>query len=712
MKVSFASSAPAKKNKFDLSSFHMMTTDFGRTVPTNILELVQGDVVDVNLTSFFRMSPLAVPTYGNARFLTRAFFVPNRVIEPAWENFIRQAKDTTIKKTLLSFTNNEFVAYFFSGIFVSNSPVAVGSGNTFVVRVDDSSAECDISLDYLYGSSSPYTHKNYKFNFTDRGRWLYQVLQGLGYGLNWVYSEVSGAVGGDNTPFDMLPLRAFARCLYDYIYPSAYVDMQGFGWLFTEPDKYNTLDYHLNVVNSLLFAPYDQDHYTSCWQTINSVVANSQVYTSINSLGAAVRDSSGTTIHSDDDDVSVQQNNGAQVTTLSSISLRMLQSISDTLTRHNLVGTRFAERMKALFGFATQENKINQSIFLKSFVMDSNFQDVTNLAQVEGSVLGEMAGKGYSSGNGKLHFECSEYGYLIFITQVVPSIGYYQGRSHMTIARAPFEYYDGANDGITLAPVRNDELFADYQHNGDTYASIQSYGGNPAGVFGFSDFYQYYKHGRDYCTGDFRLGSRNQGLEAYHTLRILPQPSFNSKLELNASFLQVLPHDYDRIFAQMSSSSMLRWNSFSSNVNIVTDSDGRALALRGSNNSLYVVVYYTNNSYYRFLQPTEVADGVPVSRYMNAFGYFIGGNVYSYTDNTSAVFEIGGTRYTLSSSSISPELIGTIAGVSYDSNYDHFIGYMNFKVDAYRNMKSYSEAIPMFNKSGKEVTASYEGTQL
>ena len=710
------------RSEHDLSSFHIFTCDFGRTIPVNIIECIQGDKIDINLNSFFRMTPLVVPTFGNARFLTRSFFVPSRVVEPAWQNFIAESSDTTVKKTLLSFTNNEFVAYFFDGYVPTSGTLAptwnVGQGNTLVVRVDDNVDACDICLDYVYDNSGTTTHVHHKFNLTDRGRWILQVLQGLGYSLNWVYSTFTNAANGDATPFDMIPLRAFARCLYDYIYPSQYVQLQGVGWLFSEPTKYSTLKTHLDAIVSLLFAPYEQDVYTSAWDTMNNVVANSKSYSSENILGASIDNGTniGLRVDSNDDTTGILQNYNTNNATLSSQALMVIQRIADTLTRYNIVGTRFAERMKAIFGFNTKEDKINQSVFLKSFVMDSSLEAVPNLTQSEAYPLGELGGRGTCSDSGTLNFEASEHGYLIFITQIIPSIGYYQGRAPWTLARAPFEYYNPSFDGMYMSPLRNDELFADYQYQGRDFVQDVNYGLLPAGVYGFAPFYNQYKRGFDRVTGDFRLGSRNANLAAYHTMRILPQPSNTTPMYHNANFLQVMPYDYDRIFAQgINTDLTLDFYSVNSNVKILVLSDGRA-ALFSQGNKLMCM--YSNSTLSSIsLVEYNISLASVLYTYINQYGYAVVGTApgATYTSSANYTVIVNGNIYVATSGVLSPSytsLLSETIGASESKVNDHFIGYFNFRIKAHRNMLSFSDSIPMFDHSKRDVTTHYEGTQL
>ena len=140
--------------------------------------------------------------------------------------------------------------------------------------------------------------------------------------------------------------------------------------------------------------------------------------------------------------------------------------------------------------------------------------DVTSNVSNSETTMGEQAGKGYISGDGKLNYDVKEDGIILFLTKLVPSYGYVQGRKPWTIRKPNFfSLYNPEFDGLGNEAVRNDALFADYKSKA-IYESGQDYGGRPNGVFGFAQRYTFgYKSGHDYLAGDFRLSSRNVGLE-------------------------------------------------------------------------------------------------------------------------------------------------------------------------------------------------------
>ena len=572
MKITFNTAAKERKTDFPAESFHITTCDFGRTIVSNFYELEQGEKLHGDVKQFFRLSPLVVPTYGNAHVVTRAFCVPFRVVTPNWEAFWEDTADESLKKVQPYVTNDQLIKIFTNQMFSAGLSTAGDNGSY------------DFCL-YENGTTQYYL-------LTEKGRWLYQILLGLGFSINWSMQ--------DTTKLELRPVLAFMRCCYDWLYPSRWVMNLGIGGIFTH-DSWDEGDIQIifQALLDLLFVPYMQDNFNSAWVTFNSPsgnlesdIAGQSAYNPANGMHQVAYGTS-----------SIGIKNAGSENTLTAYGLRLMQAFSDIITRDNLAGSRFLERVKAAKGYVTQEQKHSYSEFLKSFGHSINLMDVTATTGNENQLLGEQAAKGYVNGDDKFVFEAKEHCYIIFITQVMPSIGYYQGRKPWTIYKdSRFKYYREELDSVGFEPLRNDQLFAEFLHTNGVWSEYIANGGKPDGIFGFQPRYNEYKHGYDFMTGDFRLRSRAIGAPSYHTMRMLPQPRANTPLANNADFLRV-DDQYKRIFA---------------------------------------------------VDPTNPAG----------------------------------------------------------AKYDHFIGYFSFNLKKSSHKLSVSESIPMFNKSGREVTTSYEGTQL
>ena len=84
-------SAVDSRTKFDLGCDHITTANWMEYSIAYNKELVPREKIDVNMETFFRMLPLAKPTFGRASVNNRAFFVPYRTVWYGWDDFITDA---------------------------------------------------------------------------------------------------------------------------------------------------------------------------------------------------------------------------------------------------------------------------------------------------------------------------------------------------------------------------------------------------------------------------------------------------------------------------------------------------------------------------------------------------------------------------------------------------------------------------------------------
>lgn len=689
------------KNKQSLTPFnldveHITTSDFGSVFPTMIHEVVPGDKFEINYSQFTRMSPLAVPTFGRASIVSRAFFVPNSALFPQWRKWItndrensdlinypsvrndllydyftNETKDLTVRNTdvpvvsLRPLSSKEYIltdalgkvlllplatvsswtlgatltSYSASQLY-SVAFQVLSDGNFFITFVKyDSSNDNSIinslgistSVTIPNGSSSGFafvqsggnrlyiglvqasgssfilstgqtavlettphsngttgfftstsllvrgstssnshTYNSNTFNefsvpnfdftsyflsasqvwssvfytFTEKGRLFNKILSSLGYRINWT--------AADTTEFSLLPLLAYFRCMYDYLYPSRYVRYLDVAGLFDDFKNWTTDSQVLDAMCKLLFAPLSADYFTLAWSDMNAVFPNP----SLTDITMDVPESNGIIKSTKDSNAYYPQGDGGMTPIdgnfFTQYGLRLLTAISDFVTRNNIAGARYFEQMRARFGLKGSNIDPDKSRFLTTWSDELRIEDVTATNGTTTQLLGEQAGKGIVRGSGHhLSFDNTngDYGWLIVITQIVPKTGICQGRLRHTLRTSYLDYFTPEFEQVGLQPIRNDELFSDFVTPND-YNNGLNYGGKPSGVFGFAPRYSEYKRSTMMLTGDFQYKSRNVGMESYHLMRLLPTPSQANPLALNINFMSVQQTDYDRIFSQ------------------------------------------------------------------------------------------------------------------------------------------------------------------
>lgn len=77
-----------KRQKHNLSHYHLTSIPFGKLVPIGCLEVLPGDTFQHATSVLLRCTPLLAPVMHQVDCRVHHFFVPNRVIWDNWESFI------------------------------------------------------------------------------------------------------------------------------------------------------------------------------------------------------------------------------------------------------------------------------------------------------------------------------------------------------------------------------------------------------------------------------------------------------------------------------------------------------------------------------------------------------------------------------------------------------------------------------------------------
>lgn len=574
-KVNMATANGRKRNKHNNDAVVLTTSEVGTLQPLHVINCHAGDFIDVNFSQVSQTSPTAVKTFGSFDLKTFAFFVPLKTVWRHYEDYRVTNPDasincgeaptlfcSTILNTLIGLEWSSSHSRYEIGQTDYATPISVANGSLthaefeaqfahradFVVRIDASA------------STSSELHGYVGAKLTAKGRMLVKILQGLGYEfpkcLDLVNSNETSAVHPMfSMSYDATPILAFARCFYDFIYPSAYVQQQGFGSFF-EQDEWdfgdtvpNTGMTYFDKLCQLMFVPMSQDFFNSLWLRPNQKAlgtsASSYNQTNITAPGGQQQTSDRLNILSTDNATSIRQQSSSTTVSMSAYALRWLQDMSDYVIRNNIGGTRFHEWMLSHFGWVSTEQDSNRSVFLKSFHDSLNFYPVQSTNETDTLMLGQMAANGRSQGNARLKFECKQDGFIIFVHLVVPQTAYYQGVKpwcrHLVEKE---QYYIPELDSVGTEAIPRYELFYSYERMTDIDKAPFS---QQADAFGFAFRYaDRYKRQTSTLNGDFRLPSRNLQLDAYHTFRDVLYNRTN--LALDAQFMHA-DNQYNRIYA-------------------------------------------------------------------------------------------------------------------------------------------------------------------
>lgn len=564
--IKFATSRSKSKHTHYLPTTSIMTSDFRQIRPTNILPLIPEDEVTVDYKQFTRLAPLAVPTFGSFDVRTYAFFVPFTTIWRNFESYISNSLDASLNIQPPIFSLANFLSRLF-GITFSGGYGDLSS--TSIYREDE--IEIQETIDGGFQPVRDFLIQNSEggsiigFNLTSKGRFVLQVLEGLGYqiprflSVNFYQDNLQSFNQMLQIPYSLLPLLAYFRVLFDYVYPSQYVQQLGIeryfdGTYFTSTQS-DSSNYLLELFD-LLVVPYDDDFFTSLFPTPNSSNGSVGNNTVVNNSDVTPNGSAqvSLTAFTNERFVGLNQLNNTNQLTLSNYALRWLQSASDYVLRNNIGGTRFHEWMKSHFGFVTKEQDKFRSQWLRTWSDNVQTSDVLATTGTDSQLLGEQAGRGFSTGSGTLRFTAKEHGFFLCLSMLVPKMGYVQGvKPWCHRITSPLDFYTPEFEDQGFEAVPYMDVFSQY--------GVRSFDGtlpllvdaNAVGKhfqpFGYCSRYtNMYRRSGDYLTGDFTLNSRNANLGAYHTFRDISTISQRNQLANDLNF-RVVDSDFDRVFA-------------------------------------------------------------------------------------------------------------------------------------------------------------------
>lgn len=531
--------ATDKYTELDLSSDHITTANFMQFNIAYAVELVPNQKIDINMSTFARLQPLPVPTYGKAKIQNRAFFVPFRTIFPAFNDFITDSRHSTADGTTVMYTSvptfsHETLVSIFSGV----------EGNQYGQYVDSiSEADFSVRITGQFENGQPlFRH----IKLTRQGRWALKLLNSLGY----QFIPERGDATDTEIRFSALPLLAVAKVYADWYYPSMYASSPDFAELeaiFNKDTGSTDLAYDdiMRIFRFLQNVNYDSDYFTSAWQ--NPVAPNDGTYSPMQMqdvtdyYSSLQAHSQITTGQSTEGTPLVTGPGNSSLGTLSQYALNVLRSMTDYLKRHQLVGGRALDRYLSRFGVKLSDEILKRSTYVGTSEQYIQFGDVMSQSDTynertdEGSALGAYAGKGIGYVDGNFSYENEkEYGMLIIVSTIVPKTGYYQGIDRSVMHTTRLDYWTPEFDNLGVQAVSKAELYVPDLNQG-TLANLnpQAYWQS---VFGFVPRYAEYKVGKDRLTGDFRVNSINRGMDSWHTLRII-NPSSLSELAINEDFV-------------------------------------------------------------------------------------------------------------------------------------------------------------------------------
>lgn len=539
-------------NKFDLSSNHLTTTDFGQNNVVNCIDCVIGDKFKYGYHFFSRVAPMVFPTYGEVGMRVMSVFVPYYLIADDADAYIsgltyfngtvatgRFLKQSDIDSLIWSnyYSTVTDSGYGWSGSSPYLTPFT-GTAHEAASNPTIFTLKRRVTSSTVAGSHNEEKH----FILTVKGKYIVKLLNSLGYQVNNLINitvDDEGHLYSKNSDLTLnaYPILCYFKAYVDLMLPNAFyntsiliqflMNVKHHDEEYVDDSGFINRSQLQSVLPQLAKVYYDSDYFTTAWQSPNSPLTNNMV--SDLDLNRGLGNIGSVHVSNDANDNVLSLNNNK----ITATQLNFLRGFDNFVRRNNLVGFREYNAIYARFGIKPSEMKSNYVSVLDVRNLPMSVGDVTATSSSEDEPLGAYAGKGFMNSDASFSFECKDYGMFLQFAHIYVKPIYMQGIRKHCLRSECFDFYQPEFDGVGPMPISNVELNASVKNS----------------IFGFSERYNEYRTQLDNVTGDFKFDPE---MYPWHTARIFdPEDAPHSQSDnlLVYNLDRDGNSEYDRIFA-------------------------------------------------------------------------------------------------------------------------------------------------------------------
>lgn len=494
----------APRNSFDMSYHSYFTSPTGMILPNYVQELQPDETLDLSVSNFTRTQPVNTACFSRLQESTDFYFVPYRLLWKYFPEFINNLNDN--KSSLYPNSKNPLT----DNIPLVSSVPGIKSNQ----------------IAALLG----YTGKDEYGYPINKG--IERMLDLLGMPVSSgsqttdsMYSVPSDATGED-AKFNRV-FNVFRFLAYQYVYSEKFRNTD---YTTNDPFSYNIDDSRTSVIENTVFSS-DASRLVSIfrpryvqWRK-DRMTALKPSTIGINTQGA------GGLINHGVDTAYLQKMLPKNINGLEKLSAEYLytdaarddgqkiygQGIADSVESLRgymaydklmrvkaLAGKTYSEQFEAVFGSDSGISSYERSHYLGSFETMLNVGEITATSSgstgASGStnVLGQLAGKGISSGNSKnIHYTAKEHGIVIGMHYFTPFSEYDSDRLDDFNRKLTYsDFFNPAYDNLGFQPL--DINFASYK--GNSPSKTKNY------AIGYTSRYSEYKTRVDEVHGEFQSG--------------------------------------------------------------------------------------------------------------------------------------------------------------------------------------------------------------
>lgn len=503
------------RSKINLSFDRKVSFDMGTLVPILAQECVPGDTFHIAQAHNLMLAPLIAPLYHRIDYRTWYFFVPTRLVQDNWKDFI-------------TYKNSDAIPPYFTGGLIKEAihdSHAIGLNSLFDYF------DLPVQQDAFLNNARHICAHVFR---------MYNLIYNEYFRDEFKQPEIPiSKTDGEITTAELLTYICrkigwekdyFTTCQAN---PQFGADVplpgQGVGPSF-DPSGLNIVkdgNLYLRMMNGVTAYYGDKDELL----TLNTrILSTGRANNPIVGIENGQERADGAQYYSGLKIDYTPPSRARDNATLATINdLRIANHLQRYRDKLQIAGARYNEAILSEFGVVVPDYRIQRPEYIGGYAQPVQIGKVNQNTPTDNSPLGDYAGQ--ASGAGRMdyiHYDCKEHGYIIGLSCVVPRTGYDQGIPRMYKKDGLFDYYHPDFATLGDQEVLNDELYV--SDNIDTGEPDDS-------RFGYQQRYAEYKIANDKTNGEFRTS-----LDFWHMNR-----KFDSLPVLNGDFVEADPTE--RIFA-------------------------------------------------------------------------------------------------------------------------------------------------------------------
>lgn len=505
-------------------------------------EIVPGDHFAINIDHIMRLAPIQSPVFDDVEIHFRAFFTPNRILDPRWKEFI------TGGVGLYGSSDNEIepLRFRFPALAMGSSDLVRNDNDYFIKGGLENGGLADW-LNFHIGRISDGSFSDSAADpipigepYIRVGIDNYSASRLLSLGAS---NDTDVANSLSQECFSLLPFLGYQK-IYDDWYRNERVQAERLPSIINYIGNSRTLDYApgsaFRQEAAHVFYPfrvnYGKDRFTTGLPEPNvggEVSFLNGVEMDVSAVGidgnyAPLTDTTFApqvtprALYSADNNITDSDKSFKLIAQLAQSAQATIQQLKTQFKMYSFFmkdtynGNRYVEFMDSHFDVRVPDATLDRAIYLGQHKVRISFGEVFQTSAGDGSadsgVLGDYAGRGasYSENAYLVNDKFLEHGQLYVIASIVPRAKYYQGVDRKFIKKDRFSYFFPEFQDIGDDQIFTKELFF------SGWISDEEVDNR---VFCYNARWSELKESLDEVHGDFR-----GNMDHYHFARVLASP--------------------------------------------------------------------------------------------------------------------------------------------------------------------------------------------